>query len=132
MIMANKIIDSTDPGIVVKESTVHLSDEKLKNVLLRTYERAQQYKDTINFHKFYSVFLSIAGTLFLSLLTSDFNAIGPFSAEFVTGFAWLICVVSAILGFVLMAVHFSCKSKNDTVSRDAAVNEIFDHNFTEK
>lgn len=130
--MAIKIIDSTDPGVVVRESTVHLSDEKLKNVLLRTYERAQQDRDIIKLHRFYSVFLSIAGTLFLSLLTSDFHSIGPFSAGFVTGFAWFVCAGSAIGGFILMAVHFSCKSKNDTVSRDAAVNEIFDHNFTEK
>ena len=63
--MANKIINSSDPGIVAKETTVHLSDEKLRGIMSRTYERAQKDADTIKFHKFYSVFLSIAGTLFL-------------------------------------------------------------------
>ena len=39
--MVNSIINQDDLGIVVKESVIHLSDEKLNNVLLRTYERAQ-------------------------------------------------------------------------------------------
>lgn len=123
--MAINIIDNATPDIVVKENTVHLSDEKLQNILLRTYERAQQDMNTMKFHKFYSIFISIAGTLFLTLLTSTFNSIGQIKAEAVTICVWVICVISAIVGFGLMAYHVSQKTKNDTSERDKAVEEIF-------
>ena len=125
--MANNItdiIDTKDPGIVVKETSIRLSDEKFKNALSRTYEKAQSDTSTIKFKKYYGVFLSIAGTLFLSLLTATFESIGKISAEWVTGIAWFICIGSAVLGFVLMGVSVSEKMKTDTSLRDAAVNEI--------
>lgn len=127
--MANKIINSSDPGIVAKETTVHLSDEKLRVIMSRTYERAQKDADTIKFHKFYSVFLSIAGTLFLSLLTSSFNDLGNIKSDTVTIIAWILCGVSAILGFILMGIHVADKTKNHTIERDKAVDEIFKQNF---
>lgn len=130
--MANKIIDSTDPGIVARETTVHLSDEKLRGIMSRTYERAQKDAETIKFHKFYSVFLSIAGTLFLSLLTSSFNDIGPFNSEVVTVIAWIICGITTIFGFILMGIHVVDKTKKHTSERDAAVDEIFEKNFTKE
>ena len=127
--MANKIIDSSDPGIVAKETTVHLSDEKLRGIMSRTYERAQKDAGIVKFHKFYSVFLSIAGTLFLSLLTSTFNDIGPVKAETATIIAWILCGLSALLGFILMGIHVADKTKNHTDERDAAVDELFEKNF---
>lgn len=129
--MANKIIDSSDPGLVAKETTIKLSDEKLRGMLSRTYERAQKDTTSPKFYKFYSVFLSIAGTLFLSLLTSSFEPLGNISAEIVTKFAYALCVASAILGFVLMGISVSRKTKNDTNERDAAVNQIFNQYFSE-
>ena len=38
----NMIIDNSDPGIVVTETTVTISDEKLKGMLSKTYESAQR------------------------------------------------------------------------------------------
>ena len=100
--MANKIINSSDPGIVAKETTVHLSDEKLRGIMSRTYERAQKDADTIKFHKFYSVFLSIAGTLFLSLLTSSFNDLGNIKSDTVEkGYLQLLPGVHNTDGFFI-------------------------------
>ena len=124
--MASKIIDSSDPGIVVKETTIHLSDEKLRGVLLRTYEHAQKDMGKFKFHKFYDVFLSIAGTLFLTLLTTEFNQVGALSAVVVTGIAWTICVLCGILGFILMGVRVDEKTKSHTEERDAAINKVLD------
>ena len=70
--MLNNIIEQSDPGIVAKETPVRLSDEKLRNMLSRTYERAQKDVRKPKLCKFFGVFLSIAGTLLLSLLTSTF------------------------------------------------------------
>ena len=130
--MTDKIIDETAPGLVVKEFTVRLSDEKLKNVMLRTYERAQKDLGVFKLHKLYSIMLSIASTLLLTLLTSSFNAIGPFTAEEVTKAAWLFFVASAIIGFLMLISHVNDKLKNDTSKRDKAVNEIFNKYFNKK
>lgn len=44
--MANKskfdIINDDDAHIIVKETPVHLTDEKIKSILYRTYERVQK------------------------------------------------------------------------------------------
>lgn len=130
--MSHNIIEQSDPGIVAKETPVRLSDEKLRNMLSRTYERAQKDMSTTKLRKYYSVFLSVAGTLFLSLLTSTFGAIGNISAEVVTKFAWAICIISAVLGFILMGMTVSEKTKNDTSDRDQAVNEVFEQYFSKK
>lgn len=130
--MPNNIIEQSDPGIVAKETPIRLSDEKLRNMLSRTYERAQKDMSATKFRNFYSVFLSVASTLFLSLLTSTFGAIGKISAEFVTGIAWTICIVSALLGFILMGLTVSDKMKNDTNERDKAVDEVFNQYFSKQ
>ena len=122
--MTNNIINQADPGIVVKESVIHLSDEELNNVLLRTYERAQQDAQAVKFHKFYGVFLSIAGTLFLTLLTSDFRNLGSIKAEAVNEIAWIVFSLSAVIGIVLLIVNFRKQAKNNTIERDKAVEEI--------
>ena len=127
--MPNNIIEQSDPGIVARETPVRLSDEKLRNMLSRTYERAQKDMSKTKFRNFYSVFISVAGTLFLSLLTSTFGAVGKISAETVTTIAWILCIGSAFLGFVLMGLTVSEKTKNDTTDRDKAVDEVFNQYF---
>ena len=123
--MVNSIINQDDLGFVVKESVIHLSDEKLNNVLLRTYERAQQDAHAVKFHKFYGMFLSIAGTLFLTLLTSDFHNLGSMKAETVTEIAWIVFSISLIVGIILLIVNFRKQAKDNTRERDKAVEEIF-------
>lgn len=53
------IIDTKDEGIVVKETPISISDEKLRNSLSRAYEEAQKDMSTFHFYNLYSVFLSI-------------------------------------------------------------------------
>lgn len=127
--MPNNIIEQSDPGIVAKETPVRLSDEKLRNMLSRTYERAQKDMSAVKFRKFYSIFLSVAGTLFLSLLTSTFGSVGKISAGAVTVIVWMVCIGSAVIGFILMGLTVSEKTKNDTADRDKAVDEVFNQYF---
>lgn len=122
--MKNRIIDPSEAEIV-KEKGIYLSDEKLRGMLARSYERAQEDEETFKLYKFYGVFLSIAGTLFLTLLTASFSPIGNLSAKELTIFAWVVCIVCAVLGFILMGVFVSSKKKRDTRTRDDAVDEVY-------
>ena len=97
MVSNKNIIDTRDEGIVVKERPISLSDEKLRNALSRAYEEAQKDMSKFHFCNLYSVFLSIAGTLFLSLLTSDFHALGSVTAESITFVAWILFGVFGVL-----------------------------------
>lgn len=119
------IIDTKDEGIVVKEIPISISDEKLRNSLSCAYEEAQKDMSTFHFYNLYSIFLSIASTLFLSLLTSDFHAIGSITAEKVTIGAWVICISSGFLGAILACYKVYSKTKNDTSNRDVAVKKVF-------
>ena len=119
------IIDTKDEGIVVKETLISISDEKLKNSLSRAYEEAQKDMSKFHFYNLFSVFLSIAGTLFLSLITSNFNAIGSITSETVTIGAWAICIISGFSGVILACYKVSQRTKNDTSSRDNAVKKVF-------
>lgn len=85
-----------------------------------------------HFYNLYSVFFSIASTLFLSLLTSNFHAIGSATAETVTIGAWVICIVSAFLGGILACYKVAERTKNDTSARDDAVEKIFNQHITKQ
>lgn len=84
---------------------------------------------TFHFYNLYSVFLSIASTLFLSLLTSDFHAIGAITADQVTIGAWVICIGSGFLGGILACYKVFQKTKNDTSNRDVAVKKVFNQHI---
>ena len=117
------IISSSD-HYVVKETSVHISDEKLKTALSRSYEKAQKDINAFKLRKHYSIFLSIASTLSLSLLTSEFKSIGQIPSQTVTSVAWIICIICAILGFILLAMYVSDRTQNNTSDRDKAVDEV--------
>lgn len=129
MVSNMNIIDTKDEGIVVKETPIRISDEKLRNALSRTYEEAQKDMSKFHFYNLYSVFLSIASTLFLSLLTSDFHAIGSVTAEKVTIGAWIVCIGSGLLSAILACYKVSQKTKNDTSDRDDAVEKVFNQHI---
>lgn len=81
----------------------------------------------------YSVLLSVAGTLLISLLTSSFGSLGKISAEIVTLIAWIILIVCAVLGFIFLGIAAQRKMSYDTAARDKAISEIFEgHCFSEK
>ena len=117
------IISSSDYH-VVKETSVYISDEKLRTALSRSYEKAQKDMNVFKLRKHYSIFLSVASTLFLSLLTSEFKSMGQIRAQTVTSIAWGICILCAIWGVILLAMHVSDKTQNNTSDRDKAVDEI--------
>ncbi len=117
-------IISTSELCVVKETPVHLSDEKLRTALSRAYEKAQQDMNEFKLHKYYGVFLSIAGTLFLSLMTSQFKPIGQISAQTVTYGVWCLFIGCTILGVILAIINISEITRNNTNKRDKAVDEI--------
>ena len=54
--MASKIIDTSKNPIVVEETPIHLTDEKLRNVLSHTYERAQEDMNIPKLRKYYESF----------------------------------------------------------------------------
>ena len=124
------IIDTKDEGIVVKETLISISDEKLRNSLSRTYEEAQKDMSKFHFYNLYSVFFSIFSTSFLSLLTSNFHAIGSATAEMVTVGAWGICIISGFLGGILACCKVA--KRNDTSARDAAVEKVFKQHITKQ
>ena len=95
----------------------------------RTYEHARRDAEKTKLHSFYSVFLSIAGTLFLTLLTSSFNSIGSVKAETISNIACGVCILSALGGFVLLGIHVTDKTNNHTEERDKAVDELFKQSF---
>ena len=120
------IIDQSDVGIVLTEASVFLSDEKLRALLSRTYERAE--KDTLkpSITRHYGEFLSVSGTIGLALLTSSFNSVGMFESKVVTYIAGGIAGVCGVLGIVFLLVYSSKKASNSRDNRDRAVNEIMD------
>ena len=69
-------------------------------------------------------FLSIAGTLFLSLMTSQFKPIGQISAQIVTYGVWCLFIGCTILGVILAIINISEITRNNTNKRDKAVDEI--------
>jgi K+-transporting ATPase A subunit len=78
------------------------------------------------------VFLSIAGTLFITLLTSSFNSIGDFTSEKIATVAWILTVICAIIGFILMGYSVSKKMKNDVEVRDKTIDEISEQHINKE
>lgn len=124
--MNEMIIDSSDTGIVVTETKITISDEKLNRMLLNAYEAAQKDNNKFKLHSLWGVCWSIAGTLLMALLTSSFNKIGSIDANTVTNWAIGLCVLFAISGLILAIWRINDKSSNNTVSRDNAVKKIIE------
>ena len=130
--MGNNIIDSTNPGIVATEVQVNLSDEKLKSTLLHVYEEAQKNERTIHYYDWSSVLLSIAGTVFLSLITSDFHSVGAIDAVTVRRVVWVVFAITCFLGFVFLYIKNTKKVNGDTTARDKAVEKVMNDHFIQK
>lgn len=121
----NNIIDLDDEGIVAKETPVKLSDEKLRGMLSRVYERAVSDMGKMSFRKSYGTFLTISGTLLLALLTSDFRPIAGVSGDCVTLVAWAVLIVCFVIGMALLLYTVKKKASIDTSARDKAVEDVF-------
>lgn len=122
--MAINIIKQTNQGIVMEETPVTLSDEKLNGILLHTYEKAVSDSTKWHWYKLYSVLLSISGTLFLSLFTTTFNDVGQLKADVIMYIVIGITIITAIFGFICLGISVNQKKKNDTEMRDKSIKEI--------
>lgn len=124
--MINNIIKQANQGIVLEETPVILSDEKLQSILLHTYEKAVCNATEWHWYNLYGILLSISGTLLLTIFTSTYNEIGPFKATDIKMFVIVLTIVTAILGFIFLGVSVNKKTKNDTETRDSSIKEIMD------
>ena len=119
-----QISDSSGIDIILEEKNVKVSDEKLKSMLSEAYEAAQCKSDEFRFSKLWNVFLSISGTLLLSIFTASFNEIGYLSANEVRNLVFFVCTVFGILGFVLLICRSNRTIKNRVSERNDAVDMI--------
>ena len=120
----NSIINQTNQGIVLEETQITLSDEKLNGMLLHTYEKAVADTTKWKFYKLYGVLLSVAGTLFISVLTSTFNNIGQLNSDIVRIFVICLTIITAIVGFVFLGISINQKKKSDTEVRDTTIKKV--------
>lgn len=89
-------------------------------------------KDTVNrkaacawsFGDLYPVLFSISGTLFLTLLTSNFHDALFLSSNAIKSIAWFICILAGILGIGAVAYHFWHKPTKLANERDGAIDEL--------
>lgn len=121
----NIIVCDDDSRIIMQEKPVYLSDEKLKGIMLKTYEKALMDAEKPKFYNHYGIFFSIFTTLLLSLLTSSFQDIGQIKAETLTILAWCLCIGCLLVGILMLSISTHHKSKYNTNNRDKAINEIF-------
>ena len=128
----NNIIKHSNQGIVVEEIEIKLSDEKLSSMLLNAYEKASNITSKWHFYKLYSVLLSIAGTLFLALLTTTFNDVGQLKADLIRNIIIVATISCAVVGFIFLGISVNKKKENDTAVRNAAIKEIMEQYLPSK
>lgn len=77
-----------------------------------------------SFGDLYPVLFSISGTLFLTLLTSNFHDALFLSSNAIKSIAWFICILAGILGIGAVAYHFWHKPTKLANERDGAIDEL--------
>ncbi len=128
--MANKktnngsSIVTDSENIVCHERKVEISDEKLKSLLMRSYETARKDARSFKFYKLHNVFLSIASTLFITLLTSDFKSFDAIQSSTISTIAWGVFVLCLLLGIITASVSGSKGNTNEAIERNQAVDTI--------
>lgn len=118
-----KSIVTTSNQIVCQETSIQLSDQKMKNVLSSVYEQARTDATKFKISNYYGVFLSVALTLLVALLTCDFKPLGQIQAEMVKNIFGGCFILCAIIGFCLILVNVSKKHANVNEERDKAINK---------
>lgn len=133
--MANKkkidIITNED-SLIVKETLVHLSDEKIKTILSKTYEQAQKDMGKKSICDYYGCWFSISATLALTLATATFHDFLFFSANNLTNMAKIFFVLFAIGGIASLLLKLNTKTRTDTTNRDKAIDSVFSTYIREK
>lgn len=119
------IINDDDAHIIVKETPVHLTDEKIKSILYRTYERAQNDMSVKKWYDYYDCCFSVSGTLLLTLLTASFNKTLGIEPDELASIAKLMLGISLLSGIVFLILKLKAKRQSDMSKRDIAVEEVF-------
>lgn len=114
-------IDTNGGSIICTGTNIGISDDRLVNILSRTYETARRDATKFSFFGCYNILFSIAGTLLITLLTSEFKSIGSVSAENVTIAVWIIFSICLIGGMIMVSIHFGQKGAGMIEERDKAV-----------
>ena len=118
-------IVQSDSGIIMQEPSITLTDEKMNGILLHTYERAVKDVNKWHFYKLYGTFLSIGGTLTVTLFTSSFNDVLMLDAETIKNITVFVAIAFLIAGFICLGISVNQKKKNDVDARDKAIKELF-------
>lgn len=114
-------LDTISGSIVCTETNIKITDEKLRGVLLKTYEAARQDAQKFKIYKHYGVFLSAAFSLIIPLLTSDFKSFGVLTAERLTIFCWIAFAIMLGVGIILVLIYASRSASCETKERDDTV-----------
>lgn len=120
--MANIKIDSRD--IVIEDKRLHISDEKIRSSLEKSYEAARIDARKFKFYKAFGIFFSVAFSLLIALLTAEFKALGGISANCMMWIAIVLCSGCFITGVVLVVLYVFHKDKSLFVERDEAVSKL--------
>lgn len=118
------LIDTSSSSLVCTEQAIQISDEKLKSVLCKTYETARTDANKFKIYKHFGIFLSIGFTLLITLLTSEFGALGTISGSTLRIICIVVCIISFIIGVAFIILFAILKGSNVFKDRDKAINEI--------
>ena len=109
--------------VIVSDTQIQLSDQKLRSLLSAMYEKGENDARRFSPWKSYAPCFSVALTLLIALLTSEFHPVFGFSSETVTAVAFFLLSVSALLGFVFLLYGFQVRNSDLTEKRDKAIEE---------
>lgn len=119
---SNSITTSAD-RIICSETTIQLTDEKLKNLLSRIYEKARRDAIRLKVYRYYDVLFSVAFTLVMSLLTANFKSIMNIKADVITRIAQISAAICFVLGLAFCLISVTKRHESETKERDSAVDE---------
>jgi len=114
--------------LMSKEIKLTLSNLQLEKMLNEIYERCVEDFGKGIISKIRTGALSVAGTLFLTMLTSSFEDISIrntvlVSGEFIEPLAFGALILSAFVGFVFLFIEASMNKKRKEDNRTVAVRE---------
>lgn len=119
-------IETIDSEVICREIRIQMTNEKLKNTLIDTYELAREDASKKEFEDFWDVFLSTASSLLLALLTSDFKNIGQIPAEMVGFIVWIIFILSILLLIISLWQKLSKQNNGFSIERDNVIKKVME------
>lgn len=111
-------------SVAVSDTDISMTEANLRLLMQGCYERAMKAACAWSFGELYPVLFSISGTLFLTLLTSNFHDALFLSSNAIKSIAWFICILAGILGIGAVAYHFWHKPTKLANERDGAIDEL--------